>query len=123
MTIDSLSIAGNEFLSYFGRNTAVTVKHQYIVDRQGYDSEVLIVASARTNNVLAHVTLSDSEMDFSRHGKDYSANPLALAFVAGAIMADKRFPKNRKMNKSWSPIRFSAQAQAMMDEDSGIRFS
>lgn len=123
MTTDSLSIAGNELLSYFGRNTAVTVKHQYIVERNTFDRDVLIVASARTNNVLAHITLSESEMDFTRHGKDFSANPAALAFLAGAIMAQKSFPKNRKMNKSWSPIRFSAQAQAMMESDSGIRFN
>ena len=117
MTIDSLSIAGNELLSYFGRNTAVTVKHAYGAEN------TLIVSSARTNNVLAHIVLLPTEQDFTRHGKDFSANPLALAFVAGAIMAQKSFPRNRKMNKSWSPIRFSAQAQAMMDADSGIRFN
>ena len=113
---DSSSVKAAEFLSYFGKNTAVTVRHNY-----GSDS--LLVLSARTNAIIANVQLLESEMDFTRHGRDYSANPLALAFVAGAIMADKRFPKNRKMNKSWSPIRFSAASKAMMEADSGIRFN
>lgn len=114
---DSSSYKAAELLSYFGRNTAVTVKHQY------GNSDVLVVASARTNLPIAHITLSDNEMDFTRHGKDYSANPLTLAMVAGAIMSHPSFPKNRKMNKAWSPIRFSAASKAMMEADSGIRFN
>lgn len=113
---DSSSLSAAEFLSYFGRNTAVRVDHQY-------GTNVLVVKSARTSAPIAHVTLNDSEQDFSRNGRDYSANPLALAFVAGAIMASKNFPKGRKMNKAWSPIRFSAASKAMMESDSGIRFS
>ena len=117
---DSTSIKAAELLSYFGRNTAVKVQHNY-------GSNVLTVNSARTNNVLATVTIDPSlameYVDFARTGTDYTVSPYSLAMVAGAIMASKKFPKGRKMNKAWSPIRFSAASQAMMEEDSGIRFS
>jgi hypothetical protein len=120
MTYDSTSIKGNELLSYFGRNTAVTVRHNY-------GTGAIDVMSARTGNVIASVVILDAPymeyVDFTRTGREFRVSSYNLAMVAGAIMADKRFPKNRKMNKSWSPIRFNAASKAMMDADSGIRFN
>ena len=99
---DSSSVKAAELLSYFGKNTAVTVLHNYGTD-------VLEVRSARTNLTIASVAVS--------------SEPMALAVFAFETMNNKRFPKNRKMNKAWSPIRFSAASKAMMEADSGISFS
>jgi hypothetical protein len=120
VTFDNTSIKGNELLSYFGRNTAVTVRHNY-------GTGAIDVMSARTGNLIASVVILDAPymeyVDFTRTGREFRVSSYNLAMVAGAIMADKRFPKNRKMNKSWSPIRFSAASKAMMEQDSGIRFN
>lgn len=115
---DSTSILATNLLDAFGRNTAVTVVHNY--------GETLIaVKSARTNNVIAEIEVDAHfdgkywpKLNLSYKGETY-LNTESLAYV---IMADKKFPRNRKMNKSWSPIRFNAKAQAMMESDSGIRF-
>lgn len=101
---DYSSLKAAELLSYFGKNTAVTLTHNY-------GNDVVEVRSARTNNVIEsieNITALDS---------------VALYILATSIMKNKKFPRNRKMNKAWSPIRFSAASKAMMEEDSGIRFS
>lgn len=120
MSYDSTSIIAREMLSYFGRNTAVTVRHNYGT----FDLEVV---SARTGNVIATILLDScpayESIDFGRTGDTFTVHPFNLSVVADAIMSMKRFPKNRKMNKAWSPIRFSASAKAMMEQDSGIRFN
>lgn len=88
---DSTSVKAAELLSYFGRNTCVTVKHDY-------GSNELEVVSARTGMVIA--LLGDLDKD------------LNLEECAMVIMAMRKFPKGRKMNKSWSPIRLTAKAEA-----------
>lgn len=88
---DSTSTKAAELLSYFGRNTAVTVQHRY-------GTNECVVLSARTGNVIAEVELDDS--------------PMAIAAEAYRIMGMRKFPKGRKMNKAWSPIRLTAKAQA-----------
>jgi hypothetical protein len=108
---DSSSRVGNELLSAFGRNTAVTVRHNYGTD-------TLEVVSARTNLIISEVLLAKEGYVVDRL---FVAPTLAAA--AMVIMGNKKFPKNRKMNKSWSPIRFSAASKAMMEADSGISFS
>ena len=88
---DSTSVKAAELLSYFGRNTAIRVDHDY-------GSNECAVVSARTGNVIA--LLGDLDKD------------LNLQECATVIMGMKKFPKNRKMNRTWSPIRLTAKAEA-----------
>ncbi len=87
---DSTSTKANELLSYFGRNTAIEIDHRY-------GSNECAVISTRTKNVIVTVNF-DEVTD--------------LEFCASVIMAHKKFPKNRKMNRTWSPIRLTARAEA-----------
>ena len=82
-------------MSYFGKNTCVTLRHNY-------GSDVVDVLSARTGNVIA-------EVDFSTLAPEIGHSIEAIAI---SIMGMKKFPRNRKMNRSWSPIRLTPKAQA-----------
>ncbi len=97
---DSTSVKAAELLSYFGKNTCVTIRHNY-------GSNELQVLSARTNNVIAEISKNDNGV--------YSIDGMTcidLADVAQYVMSQKKFPKNRKMNKAWSPIRLTERAKA-----------
>lgn len=100
-TFDPAALFANELLSMFGKNTAVYVDHKY-------GQSELRVISARTGNVLAMV----------EYYEGISAQSAALD-----IMAMKSFPKPRNMKRSWSPIRLSGKAEAMLKADSGMRFA
>jgi hypothetical protein len=78
-------------MSYFGNNTAIRIDHRY-------GAKECAVISARTGNVIATVELDNS--------------PMAIAVTAFQIMGSKKFPRNRKMNRTWSPIRLTAKAEA-----------
>jgi hypothetical protein len=111
---DSSAIAAAELLSHFGKNTAVRIDHKY-----GHNE--LRVVSARTGNVLSVVAIYGGSVT-----NTYCISNVAtfsLEEVARVIMGQKNFPRPRNMKRSWSPIRLSANAQAMMDSDSGIRFA
>jgi len=105
---DSLSILANNLLAEFGNNTAITVTHNY-------GGKCIEVKSARTNNVIAEV-----EVDAQFDGKYWpklslicdGQEHMGTDSLAYQIMAMRKFPKNRKMNKAWSPIRLTAKAQA-----------
>ena len=90
MSYDSTSVKANELLSYFGRNTAIEVQHKY-------GATECAVVSTRTKNVIAIV-----DVEIHRN----------LEFVANEIMMMKKFPKNRKQNRAWSPIRLTERAKA-----------
>ena len=119
MSIDTLSILGANLLATFGKNTAVTVRHNY-------GQKELTVLSARTGNVIATIAV-DAVFDgqyWPTLNLDYNGvNYFNTEELGYAIMESKKFPRNRKMNKAWSPIRFSAASKAMMEADSGIRFN
>jgi hypothetical protein len=106
---DSSSIAAAELLSMFGKNTCVTLTHNYGANN-------IEVRSARTNNVIAEVILDSSlayeYVDYSTNGTTITAHPMHMQEVAECIKAMRKFPKNRKMAKAWSPIRLTAKAQA-----------
>ena len=87
---DSTSTKVAELMSYFGNNTAIRVDHKY-------GTKECAVISARTGNVILDIDLS--------HDAD-------LYELAHVIMAMKKFPRNRKMNRTWSPIRLTPKAQA-----------
>lgn len=108
---DSSSIFASELLSFFGRNTAVRIDHRYGANK-------LAVISARTGNVISEVMYENGHVIIDELFTCPTIDDAAIL-----IMGKKKFPKNRKMNRSWSPIRFSAASQAMMEADSGIRFS
>jgi hypothetical protein len=92
---DSTSVKAAELLSYFGRNTAIEIDHRY-------GSNVCAVISTRTKNIIA-------EVDFDTLAPEIGHSLEAMAI---SIMAMKKFPKNRKMNRTWSPIRLTARAEA-----------
>jgi hypothetical protein len=106
---DSTSVMAAELLSYFGRNTAVELDHKY-------GSTECAVVSTRTKNVIATVVIDSSlayeYVDFATTGDVITASPYNLELVAARIMQMKKFPKNRKMNRAWSPIRLTAKAEA-----------
>lgn len=87
---DSTSTKVAELMSYFGRNTAIEIDHRY-------GAKECAVLSTRTKNVIISIDLS--------HDAD-------LYELAHVIMGMKKFPRNRKMNRSWSPIRLTAKAEA-----------
>lgn len=87
---DSTSVKAAELLSYFGRNTAVEVDHRY-------GSKECAVISTRTKNVIWECE---------------DITTLDLQSAAVEIMGMRKFPKNRKMNRTWSPIRLTAKAEA-----------
>lgn len=87
---DSTSVKAAELLSHFGRNTAIEVQHRY-------GTKECAVVSTRTKNVIWECDNLD----------EYDMEYLALM-----IMGMKKFPKNRKMNRAWSPIRLTAKAEA-----------
>lgn len=95
---DSTSTKAAELLSYFGRNTAIEIDHRY-------GSNECHVLSTRTKNIIATVTLHGLVNSVG----DYSDT---LEGCANHIMTLKKFPRNRKMNRTWSPIRLTAKAEA-----------
>jgi hypothetical protein len=99
---DATSIFANELLSYFGRNTAIEVDHKY-------GSNECAVISTRTKNVIATVK---KEWDGYYFLDSPAVASSELESIALMIMQSKKFPKNRKMNRSWSPIRLTPKAEA-----------
>ena len=87
-------------MSYFGNNTAIRIDHKY-------GTTECAVISARTGNVIAEVSINGNNV--------YSIGGMTcidLADVAQYIMSQGKFPRNRKMNRTWSPIRLTPKAQA-----------
>jgi hypothetical protein len=117
---DNTAIAAAELLALFGNNTAVRIDHKY-------GTSTMNVVSARTGNIIATVILDSSlameYVDYAKTGATYTVHPLYMELLADHIMGQKNFPRPRNMNRSWSPIRLSSDAQAMMEADSGIRFA
>jgi hypothetical protein len=97
---DSTSVLGSELLSYFGKNTAIRIDHRY-------GAKECAVISARTGNIIATVEALES---------GYAVSGLFVAptleSAASIISGNKKFPRNRKMNRTWSPIRLTAKAEA-----------
>lgn len=93
----------NELLSHFGRNTAIEVDHHE-------SQNIMQVLVTRSKGMLATIEVLDN-------GR-YMMNEcgyLSLEAVAHEVQNMRRFPKPRKMNKAWSPIRLTDSAKAELD--------
>ena len=97
---DTTSIFASELLSFFGRNTAIEIDHRY-------GSNECHVISTRTKNIISSVKYDDGVVIV-----DELFVCLTIDDAAILIMGKKKFPKNRKMNRTWSPIRLTARAEA-----------
>lgn len=109
---DAAAFTAAELLGYFKRNTAVNVVH-------GFGSDTLLVKSARTGNTIATVKRdrTNGHVLYVVNGFDF----LSLEIAARFIYSMARFPKPKKMNRSWSPIRLTPEAKAIMEKDAGYR--
>ena len=97
---DATSIFASELLSFFGKNTAVEIDHRY-------GSTECAVISTRTKNVISTVKYEDGHVIVD----ELFVCP-TIDDAANLIMGKKKFPRNRKMNRTWSPIRLTAKAEA-----------
>ena len=109
---DPASFTAAELLGYFKRNTAVNVVH-------GFGSDTLLVKRAGTGTVIATVKRerTNGHVLYVVDGFDFLSLEIAAAFIKGMT----RFPKPKKMNRSWSPIRLTPEAKAIMEKDAGYR--
>lgn len=110
-TYDPASRYADELLSYFSRNTAITITHKFMGSQ-------LEVKSARTGNVIATVLIHETGIVV-----DELFTCPTLESAAVIIAGKKRFPKPKNTKKAWSPIRLNAKSLALMESDSGIRFA
>lgn len=97
---DTTSIFASELLSCFGRNTAIRIDHRY-------GATECAVISARTGNVISVVGYSDGHCIVD----ELFVAP-TIQDAAMLVMGKNKFPKNRKMNRTWSPVRLTAKAEA-----------
>jgi hypothetical protein len=97
---DSTSVFASELLSFFGKNTAVEIDHRY-------GTKECAVLSTRTKNVISNVKYEDGLVIVDELFVCPTIDDAAIL-----IMGKKKFPKNRKMNRTWSPIRLTARAEA-----------
>lgn len=110
---DPASFTAAELLGYFNKNTAIKVEHTFGKDK-------LVVKSARTGNIIATV---ERDHDHGLYFVDEQFDFLSLEIAANYIMMNARFPKPKRRNKSFSPIRLNVAALKLQELDSDIRFA